>query len=141
MIRIRELRLPLDHPPQALANSVANRLEIPAAAIGRLTVFKRSHDIRKKNAPAFIYSVDVDVDNEDGLLARFSGDAHISPAPDLSYRFVAHAARPPEKRPVVVGFGPAADTAHDQLDRHFCRARVGADGLLPTGTGTRQSGP
>ena len=107
MIRIRELRLPLDHPPQALANSVANRLEIPAAAIGRLTVFKRSHDIRKKNAPAFIYSVDVDVDNETGLLARFSGDAHISPAPDQSYRFVAHAARPPEKRPVVVGFGPA----------------------------------
>ena len=107
MIRIRELRLPLDHPPQALAAAVANRLEIPAAAVRRLTVFKRSHDIRKKNAPAFIYIVDVEIDDEAGLLTRFTDDTHISPAPDLSYRFVAHTARPPEKRPIVVGFGPA----------------------------------
>ena len=60
MIRISELRLPLDHPPEALLAAVARRLGIPAAAIRRLSGFKRSHDVRKKNAPTFIYSVDVE---------------------------------------------------------------------------------
>ncbi|MBI4740278.1 MAG: hypothetical protein HY777_01690 [Betaproteobacteria bacterium] len=32
MLRISELRLPLDHPPEALAAAIAKRLEIPAAA-------------------------------------------------------------------------------------------------------------
>ena len=107
MIRISELRLPLDHPPEALLAAVARRLGIPATAIRRFSVFKRSHDVRKKNAPTFIYSVDAEAADEARLLQKFAGDPQIGPTPDTTYRFVAQAPEHPGKRPVVVGFGPA----------------------------------
>ena len=61
MIRINELRLPLDHPPQALQLAIAERLKINEASIRQFAIFKRSLDARKKNAPLFIYTVDVDL--------------------------------------------------------------------------------
>ena len=47
MIRLHELRLPLEHAPEALPAAVARRLGIAPAAIRELRVFKRSHDARK----------------------------------------------------------------------------------------------
>jgi uncharacterized FAD-dependent dehydrogenase len=107
MIRINELRLPLDHPPEALPEAAARRLDIPGTAIRHLSVARRSHDARKKNAPTFIYSIDVEVADEAQLLKKFAGDTHIGPTPDTAYRFVAHAPVPLDKRPVIIGFGPA----------------------------------
>ena len=64
MIRINELSLPLDHPPEALQQAILARLEIPAADLLKVTVFKRSYDARKKNSEIkFIYSLDLDVRN------------------------------------------------------------------------------
>ena len=91
MIRINELRLPLEHAPDALPAAVAQRLGLSVAAIRRQSVFKRSHDARKKNALMFIYSVDVDVEDETRLLERFVDDPKIGPTPDTSYHFVAQA--------------------------------------------------
>ena len=110
MIRINELRLPLEHAPDALPAAVAQRLGLSVAAIRRLSVFKRSHDARKKNALMFIYSVDVDLgdgDEEARLLERFADDPKIGPTPDTSYHFVAQAPATLAARPVIVGFGPA----------------------------------
>ena len=107
MIRINELRLPLEHPPEALPAAAARRLDISETAIRRLSVFKRSHDARKKNALMFIYSVDVDIENEARLLERFADDPKIGPTPDTGYHFVAQAPCTSFPRPVVVGFGPA----------------------------------
>ena len=47
MIRINELRLPLDHPPQALQLAIAERLKINEASIRQFAIFKRSLDERK----------------------------------------------------------------------------------------------
>ena len=112
MIRITELRLPLDHAPEALKCAAAERLSIPQNSIEQLTVFKRSHDARKKTALMFIYTVDLELSphaktNETALLERFAHDPKISQTPDTAYRFVTQA--PPEgmQRPVIVGFGPA----------------------------------
>jgi uncharacterized FAD-dependent dehydrogenase len=127
MIRINELRLPLDHPPEALAAAVAERLDVPAAALRRFTVVKRSHDARKKNAPAFIYSVDVEtggVADKARLLEKFAGDARIGPAPDTTYRFVARAPERSNTRPVIVGFGPAGIFAALLLSQMGFRPRV-----------------
>ncbi|MDR1936256.1 MAG: hypothetical protein LBS49_11880 [Candidatus Accumulibacter sp.] len=107
MIRVNEIRLPLGHPPGALADAAAGRLGLPAAAIRRLAIVRRSHDARRKNAPACIYSVDVEADGEAGLLEKFAADAKIGPTPDTSYRFAARAPERLGERPVVVGFGPA----------------------------------
>lgn len=107
MIRITELRLPLEHPPEAVSNAAAARLGIPEAAIRSLVVFKRSHDARKKSALMFIYTVDLELDNETTILAKFANDPKIAPTPDTRYHFVAQAPTNLTRRPVIVGFGPA----------------------------------
>jgi uncharacterized FAD-dependent dehydrogenase len=110
MLRITELRLPLDHPEAALRAAIVARLGIADAELREFIVFKRSYDARKKSAMVFIYTVDCDVADEATVLARFAGDVHVKPTPDTRYRFVGHApadfrasGRP---RPIVVGFGP-----------------------------------
>jgi uncharacterized FAD-dependent dehydrogenase len=105
MIRIHQLRLPLDHPPEALPRAAADRLGVAVTAIRRFSVFRRSLDAR--HAPAFVYSVDVEAAGEESLLRKFAGDGRIALAPDMSYRFVTRAPRRPSTRPVIVGFGPA----------------------------------
>ena len=107
MIRINELRLPLEHPAEALASAAAKRLGIAEAAIRKLTVFKRSHDARKKNALLFIYTVDLEIEDEAAVLTRFADDPKVNPSPDTSYHFVSRAQKTLTQRPVVVGFGPA----------------------------------
>ena len=107
MIRINELRLPLEHAPEALPAAAAERLGIAVTAIRKLAVCRRSHDARRKTAPMFIYSADVEVDGEEVLLRHFAADPKIGPTPDTDYHFVARAPAGLEQRPVVVGFGPA----------------------------------
>ena len=110
MLRITELRLPLDHPEDALRAAIVRRLGIGDAELKSYSVFKRSHDARKKHAVVFIYTIDCEVSDEAGVCARLQGDRHVGPAPDTRYRFIAqvpadfHAAGRP--RPLVIGFGP-----------------------------------
>jgi uncharacterized FAD-dependent dehydrogenase len=110
MIRITELRLPLDHAPAALRAAVLARLGVGEAALASFTVFKRAWDARKKTAVVLSYTVDCEVADEAAVLVRLAGDPHVRPAPDTRYRFVGHAPadwRASERpRPVVVGFGP-----------------------------------
>jgi uncharacterized FAD-dependent dehydrogenase len=110
MLRITELRLPLDHPEEALREAIVQRLGIRNAELKSYTVFKRSHDARKKHTVVFIYTVDCDGVDEADVLAHLQGDQHVGPAPDTRYRFIAqvpanfYAEERP--RPVVIGFGP-----------------------------------
>ena len=105
MIRLIELRLPLNHPEDALRAAVLARLGIADAALKAMQVFRRGYDARKPQAIMLVYTLDCDVADEAAVLARHAGDQRISRAPDTAYRFVARA---PEgmRRPVVVGTGP-----------------------------------
>lgn len=107
MLRITELRLPIDHPEPALRAAIVQRLRLRDDDLRSFTVYKRSHDARKKSAMVFIYTVDCEVVDEAGVLAAFDGDRHVNGSPDTRYRFVAQApAGFDGPRPVVVGFGP-----------------------------------
>jgi uncharacterized FAD-dependent dehydrogenase len=110
MLRITELRLPLDHPESALRAAILDRLGIGDAQLRSLVVFRRAIDARRRSAVVLIYTIDCDVGDEAAVLARHSGDAHVRPAPDTTYRPVAHAPADfyaePRPRPVVIGFGP-----------------------------------
>lgn len=107
MLRLSELKLPLDHAPEALAALIARTLDVPLEAIASHTVFKRSFDARKADLLT-VYIADVqlaDAGLEAALLARHAAHPHIQAAPDMRYTPPAHA---PEgaPRPVVIGFGP-----------------------------------
>ena len=112
MLRITELKLPLDHAPEALAAAIVARLGLASpVALRGFQVFRRGYDARRKGAIQLIYTLDCEVDDEPAVAARLAGDAHVKPAPDTRYRFVGQApvdfaVGAPEKRPVVVGFGP-----------------------------------
>ncbi|MDP3859931.1 MAG: NAD(P)/FAD-dependent oxidoreductase [Stagnimonas sp.] len=107
MIRITELALPLEHPPEALAAAVRQRLKLRAGEPLEFTVFKRSYDARQKNSELkFIYTLDCTVADEAALLARHRDDRQIGPSPDTSYHPVTTAPAGFAKRPVVIGFGP-----------------------------------
>ena len=112
MIRITELSLPLGDPADArtqdaLRRAIVSRLNIADADLAAFTVFKRSHDARRKDREiAFVYIVDAEVHDEERVLARHRGDLHVVPSPDTSYRPPPRAPLPADERPIVVGFGP-----------------------------------
>ncbi|HEY6644628.1 NAD(P)/FAD-dependent oxidoreductase [Povalibacter sp.] len=107
MIRITELSLPLDHPPEALRPALLKRLNLPDADLLDFTVFKRSYDARKKNSViTFVYIVDLEVRDEATVLKRFARDQHVRPAPDTNYYPVGEAPQTLTERPLIVGFGP-----------------------------------
>jgi uncharacterized protein len=113
MLRITELRLPLDHAPDALRPAALSRLGLAEADLQGLTVFRRAHDARKKSAVVLTYTLDCELApgvNQATVLARLVGDPHVRPSPDTRYRLLGHAPADfrasGRSRPVVVGFGP-----------------------------------
>ena len=106
MLRITDLKLPLDHPEEALRAAALERLNLAPTELVGISVFRRGWDARKRTAIQLVYTLDLDVKNEANVLARFAGDPHVRPTPDTSYRHVGHAPQRPRLRPVVIGAGP-----------------------------------
>ena len=110
MLRLSEVKLPLDHPESDLEAAVRARLaELGVAADGliRYTVFRRAHDARKRADIKLTYIVDVEVTDEAAALKRLADVPHCGVTPDMAYRFVAKApAQMTALRPVVIGMGP-----------------------------------
>ncbi|WP_322082754.1 NAD(P)/FAD-dependent oxidoreductase [Burkholderia sp. BCC1972] len=110
MLRLSEIKLPLDHPESALEAAIRARLtELGVAAdeLLRYTVFRRAHDARKRSDIKLTYIVDLEVKDEAAALKRIAGKPHCGKTPDMAYHFVTKA---PERadflRPVVIGMGP-----------------------------------
>ncbi|MGE0753670.1 MAG: NAD(P)/FAD-dependent oxidoreductase [Alphaproteobacteria bacterium] len=106
MLRLTEIKLPLDHPPEAITDAVLARLKVNPDDLLSCTVFKRGNDARKKSAIQLVYALDVEVKNEAAILKRFAKDNNIRQAPDMEYKFVARAPANLSMRPVVIGAGP-----------------------------------
>ncbi|WP_415035381.1 NAD(P)/FAD-dependent oxidoreductase [Azonexus sp.] len=106
MLRLSELKLPLDHAEDALRPALLARLGLADEALLDFRIVKRSHDARKKSAIVLLYQIDFCVADETALLARLHDDSKIMPAPDMAYRYVAQAPAGLTARPVIVGFGP-----------------------------------
>ncbi len=106
MLRLTEIKLPLDHAEAALQSAILKRLEIESGELVGFSVFRRAHDARKRTAIHLIYTVDAEVRDEAALLARLAGKAHVARTPDMEYQFVARARDGLTSRPVVVGTGP-----------------------------------
>ncbi len=116
MLRLSELKLPLDHSDAELEAAVVRRLRLKPGELIKHRLVKRSVDARRKPAIALVYCLDVELEPavEERLLLRNAGDPHLRPSPDERYRFVLEPAiatpgpsvEQPQERPVVVGAGP-----------------------------------
>src|SRR4051812_1123637 len=107
MLRLTELSLPLHHAPEDLPAAICKRLRITPRELVKHVVARRAFDARDKSDIQLVYSVDVNVKDEAGILKRNQKDKRVQRTPDTRYRFVAKA---PEGRsglrPVVIGTGP-----------------------------------
>ena len=106
MIRIRDIALPPEHNVNQLLFEAAQLLKVPNSKVRGLKLVKKSVDARKKPDVKIIYTIDVFVDGNEEKIVRKSGCKRASVAP-ISYYKVPKCSVQPEKRPVVVGFGPA----------------------------------
>ncbi|MEJ6515439.1 MAG: hypothetical protein QNL15_08210 [Pseudomonadales bacterium] len=112
MLRLNELKMPLDHTDADLTQAVIERLGIGAKDLLDVSIFKRSYDARKKSQIVLIYQLDLTLAaaTEEMLLARPIKIARLQPSPNIDYEFVAHASadfpQVNQQRPLVIGFGP-----------------------------------
>jgi uncharacterized FAD-dependent dehydrogenase len=110
MLRLTELRLPLEHTEGELRAAVLAELGLEPRELTGFSIYRRSFDARKKGAIALIYHLDIEVADESAALRRLQGRSasglQVGPKPDTSYRFVAHAPEGRSARPIVIGTGP-----------------------------------
>ena len=106
MIRLRDIQLPPEHNAHQLYYEAAQMLRISNSKIKGLRIVRRSVDARKKPDVKIIYTIDVTVDGNEKRILKQSGCKRASVAP-VSYYKAPKNIPAPEKRPVVVGFGPA----------------------------------
>lgn len=109
MIRLTEIKLPLNHAPEDLTTAITTKLKISAEQMASFVMFKRGYDARNKRNIQLIYTLDItltDSDLTNDLLVQFESDNHVKATPDTSYKYVGAAPEDLTERPVVVGFGP-----------------------------------
>ena len=106
MIRLRDIPLPPEHNAHQLQFEAAQMLHISVSKIRHLRIVRRSVDARKKPDIKIIYTIDVAVDGNEKRVLKQSSCKRATIAP-VSYYKAAKNVSAPEKRPVVVGFGPA----------------------------------
>ena len=112
MLRLTEIKLPLEHTETDLAAAIADKLEISAEQLQGFSVFKRSYDARQQDNILLIYHLDVQLaaELETQLLEKFVRQSFCRISPDTSYQFVALAdadfPNSEQQRPLVIGFGP-----------------------------------
>ncbi len=106
MIRLRDIPLPPEHNAHQLQFEAAQMLRISNSKIHQLKIVRRSVDARKKPDIKIIYTIDVAVEGNEKKILKQSACKRASLAP-VSYYKPPKAMEAPEKRPVVIGFGPA----------------------------------
>ena len=123
MIRLRDISLPPEHNAHQLQFEAGQMLRISNSKIRGLRIVRRSVDARKKPNVRIIYTIDVAVDGNENRILKQSGCKKASIAP-VSYYKPPKPGAVPEKRPVVVGFGPAGMFAALILAMAGCRPLV-----------------
>lgn len=112
MLRISELKLPLNHTHDELSAAIIHMLGITRHELLSFSIFKRSYDARKKTNILLIYHLDVVLTQEveTDVLKKFANQSFVKPSPDTSYHFVTQAnddfPNKNQQRPIIVGFGP-----------------------------------
>ena len=106
MLRLTEVKLPLDHTEADLRAAILQKLKISSHELNSFSVFKRSYDARKRDTISLVYTLDVNTPRQKQLLKQFKTNRRILPTPDTSYKYVAQAPDGLSDRPIVIGIGP-----------------------------------
>ena len=102
MIRLNNIKIPLDYSDETIKKAAAKELRIDKKCIKRVSLFRRSVDARKKDNLCFVCALDVELSiNETNVLKKCR-----TASKSVPYRYEIPQWRG-GAQPVVVGFGPA----------------------------------
>ena len=122
MIRINQLKLPVDHTEADLKKKAAKMMRIPEEKILSLTPVRQSLDARKKNELLYIYSLNAAVSGKESAVVKNAKNVNVLFDKEKAYRFPEHGEEPLKERPVIIGFGPAG---------MFCSLMLARAGFAP----------
>ena len=121
MIRINQMKMPIDHNMEQLYGKAAKLLKINITQINKLEIQKKSIDARRKPELYLVYSLNVLVDNETAIIKKVN-DKNIMLIKQKKYHFGADGTEELGHRPVMVGAGPAG---------LFCAYLLAREGYRP----------
>ena len=111
MLRLTNLKIPLNYTEDTLKNLLLNKLKLAPDQLRSFHVSRRSIDARDKQDVHFVLSVDLSLKDENTALRRNKNLSRVQnvPAENNSHLYTSHfpAGRPSAARPLVVGAGPA----------------------------------
>lgn len=120
MLRISQLKLPVTHTQEQLEKKLLKMLRISRKDLGHYYIRKRSLDARKKPELYYVYSIDVEIKNEERVLKSMKGKVQkVSSRP---YSVPEHGTERLSDRPVIIGSGPAG---------LFCAYLLAGEGYRP----------
>ena len=109
MIRLHNIKIPLDYADKTLVSAACKKLGTTSAQVSSCRVSKKSVDARKKSEVCFVVSLDVELKNpsdERRIAARLAPNVGALTEP-YAPPMISRIPSPPALRPVVVGLGPA----------------------------------
>ena len=121
MIRINQIKMPLEHTKEQLKEKAAKLLKVKISQIKELQIAKKSIDARKKPELLIVYSLDVLVDNENAVFKKVN-DKNIMLINKKKYDVKPSGTEELRERPVIVGAGPAG---------LFCAYLLAKNGYAP----------
>lgn len=120
MIRVNQIKLPINSEAdyeiniELLTSLAAGKLRIPKEKIRKISIYKRSVDARKKPDLFCLFGIDVLLTDPSGkysekeILKRFNKDNNVLQVKEERFEFAkTEECNSENKRPVIVGFGPA----------------------------------
>ena len=136
MLRLTEIKLPLKkYTDDDLRAAIIERLAIEPEELLGFTVFRRGHDARKKSNILFVFTLDVALQDESGVLARLLAVDHarrkaVSVGKSGATSLSKLRGRPMEARPGNPREGRLALVATLRAAAPWQRLRARADGRL-----------
>lgn len=111
MIRIRQIKMDINHNEKDLKNKISKILKVNPNEIENIKINKKSIDARKEIK--YVYEVDIKINNEEKYLNK-----DIIKTPDERYIFKITGNKKMKKRPIIIGSGPSGLFASYLLSLH-----------------------
>ena len=103
MIRIRQIKMPINHNENDLKQKIIKKLNIKENSIKKIIINKKSIDARKEIY--YIYEVDIETSNEKQILNKKIKD--IIKTPNEKYTFKIKGTKRLKENPIIIGAGPS----------------------------------
>lgn len=123
MIRINQIKMPIEHSEEELRSKLCRTLHIAPEELLEFRIRRQSIDARRRQELCFVYAVDVKVRNESRILKK-NKSPQITVARDVGYHFPEPGEKCLSSPPVVIGSGPAGMFCAYALALHGYRPMV-----------------